>query len=221
MSRRGDETKARLLDAAERLYGERGIAGVSLREIRLEAKAGNTAAIQFHFGDRDGLLDALIDRHMQHIAALQAATYESIVDDGRAYHRRSLVEVLVRPAVEYLARGQSERAWVKIMAELADRPDLHLKEMQSLTPETGLRAAATLFGEMQRQMAARYARERLIALAQWSLHAAANYARIYDDTSDTRPHLNPEAFIENLVDMTTAALFAPVTSPRTDHAKRN
>src|SRR5690348_10081248 len=56
MTERGDRTREHLLDVAERLYGERGVASVSMREIRVASGARNTAALQFHFGDRDGLI---------------------------------------------------------------------------------------------------------------------------------------------------------------------
>src|SRR5690349_15357116 len=126
MNQRGYETRARLLDVAEQMYAERGIAGASLREIRLAAGERNTAAMQYHFGDRDGLLQALLERHMPRIAERQQALYDRIVAEGRADDERSLVEVLIRPAAEYLTLGTSERAWVKIMADLASQPDLHL-----------------------------------------------------------------------------------------------
>ena len=219
MTKRGDETREHLLDVAERLYGERGIAGVSLREIRTAAGSRNTAAVQFHFGDRDGLLQALVDRHMPRIAALQQARYELMVAESRGDDRRSLVDVLVRPTAEYLTRGPQERAWVKIMADLASLPDLHLNEMLAVTPKAGLLAGAALFDQLRLSMPPRYARERLVMLAQSSVHAAADYARMCDDPTESRRHLSAAAFIENLVDMTTGALFAPVSKPAADESR--
>jgi AcrR family transcriptional regulator len=121
---RGEQTREHLLDVAETLFGERGVAGVSLREIRLASGARNTAAVQFHFGSREGLLKALTERHMPGIAGIQRALYDEVIESGREADARSLVEVLVRPAAEYLTRGPSERAWVKIMADLGQAPEL-------------------------------------------------------------------------------------------------
>src|SRR5690242_8902992 len=125
MTERGDRTREHLLDVAERLYGERGVASVSMREIRVASGARNTAALQFHFGDRDGLIDALIARHMPRVGEIQQRLYEDTQESRRT--RRALIEVLVRPSAEYLTRGASERAWVRIMNDLAGLPDLHLK----------------------------------------------------------------------------------------------
>ena len=55
------ETRARLLSAAERLFAERGIDAVSLREITRESGARNAIAAQYHFADRAGLVQAILD----------------------------------------------------------------------------------------------------------------------------------------------------------------
>jgi len=56
-------TKERLLDSAERLFADRGIAGTSLRDITAQAEA-NLAAVNYHFGGKDGLLEAVFDRRL-------------------------------------------------------------------------------------------------------------------------------------------------------------
>ena len=80
--------------------------------------------MQFHFGDRDGLIVALAERHMPQHRCLQQGLYDTMVAEGREDDPRSLVEVLVRPSAEYLSSVTSERAWVKIMADLSSEPEL-------------------------------------------------------------------------------------------------
>jgi TetR/AcrR family transcriptional regulator, regulator of cefoperazone and chloramphenicol sensitivity len=48
------ETRARLLKAAGRLFAERGFKKVTVRDICRAARA-NVAAVNYHFGDKDGL----------------------------------------------------------------------------------------------------------------------------------------------------------------------
>ena len=55
------DTKQRILDAAEKLFGENGYAATSLRQIISEAKV-NLAAIHYHFGSKQELLDQVIIR---------------------------------------------------------------------------------------------------------------------------------------------------------------
>src|SRR5260370_2202351 len=55
------DTKEKILDTAERLIGECGYAATSLRQIIAEAGV-NLAAVHYHFGSKEELLDALVAR---------------------------------------------------------------------------------------------------------------------------------------------------------------
>ena len=82
------ETRRILLDAAEALFAERGIDNVSLIDIGRAAGQKNRNATQYHFGDKDSLLNAVLDRHTDQIAlrrremldALQAKNTISLSD---------------------------------------------------------------------------------------------------------------------------------------------
>ncbi len=204
------------MDAAEQLFGSRGVNAVSLREIRLAAGARNTTAVQFHFGDRDGLLQALVDRHMPEIAAIQQVLYDRMIAEDRAGDPRSLVDVLARPSAEYLMRGPRERSWVQIISDLGAQPDLEVPEMLAVAPEPAIRAGRMLYDILVQQMPAAVAGERMIVLAQCAVHICADRARLENDPSFSRKHVSGPDFIENLVDMLVGAVLAPVhatTSP--------
>ncbi len=55
------DTKLKILDTAERMFGEQGYDATSLRQIIAEAGV-NLAAIHYHFGSKEQLLDELILR---------------------------------------------------------------------------------------------------------------------------------------------------------------
>lgn len=209
MTARGDRTRNLLLDVAEQLFGERGVNGVSLREIRIAAGARNTAAIQFHFGDRDGLIRALEERHMPRIEILQQKLYDAMVAEGREDDSRSLVEVLVRPSADYLLLGPSERAWVKIISDLSADPDLLVKDMASSAPDAALQVSYRLYQRLSQLATPTIATERMLVLAQCTVHLCADRARLVDSV-ESRPHVPSDVFVENLIDMVCGALFAPV-----------
>ena len=48
------------IDAAEALFAERGLDGVTTREILDAAGQKNQSALQYHFGSREGLILALV-----------------------------------------------------------------------------------------------------------------------------------------------------------------
>ena len=73
-------TRERILDTAERLFADRGISGTSLR-VLTQAAGVNLAAVHYHFGSKEGLLDAVVERRaapanrerLAELASLEAA----------------------------------------------------------------------------------------------------------------------------------------------------
>jgi AcrR family transcriptional regulator len=57
------DTRTRLLDAAEELFGQHGFSGASLRAITAAAGA-NIAAVNYHFGNRAALVQEVIARRV-------------------------------------------------------------------------------------------------------------------------------------------------------------
>jgi AcrR family transcriptional regulator len=58
------DTKSRILDAAEKLFGMNGFEGTSLRDITTAADV-NLAAINYHFQTKDSLIDAIVARRIE------------------------------------------------------------------------------------------------------------------------------------------------------------
>jgi AcrR family transcriptional regulator len=63
MIEKGD-TKSRILDAAEKLFGMNGFDSTSLRDITTAADV-NLAAINYHFQSKDSLIDAIVARRIE------------------------------------------------------------------------------------------------------------------------------------------------------------
>lgn len=61
-----EDTKDRLIDAAEALFAKQGYAATSLRSITSAADA-NLAAVNYHFGSKESLLLAVLDRRLKPI----------------------------------------------------------------------------------------------------------------------------------------------------------
>jgi AcrR family transcriptional regulator len=94
------QTRAALLDAAERLWAERGIRGASLDEIA--AQAGMTkGAVYSNFTGKTDLILALLDRYTQvelgaptssHLRDTDRPPADRCADAGRQYARRLSAE---------------------------------------------------------------------------------------------------------------------------------
>jgi AcrR family transcriptional regulator len=96
------DTPSRLVAAAERLFAEGGEAATSLRAVARLAHA-NAAAVHYHFGGRDELLQAVFARQLRPVAERRMRLLtEAAHDDPPSVAR--VVEALVRPDLELLAK---------------------------------------------------------------------------------------------------------------------
>jgi AcrR family transcriptional regulator len=92
---RGPESgRETIMDAAERLFAERGIEAVSLRTINAEA-GYSVAALHYHFGTRDGLVRALLERAQPPMLRARAELLTTL--SAQAPPLEAIVEALVRP----------------------------------------------------------------------------------------------------------------------------
>lgn len=71
-----------LMLTAERLFGEHGIEGVSLRQIVTAAGQANSSAVQHHFGSKEGLVQAVYDMRLPELEAGRMRRLEQIKDQA-------------------------------------------------------------------------------------------------------------------------------------------
>ena len=114
------DTRRSLIDAAERLFARGGVASPSLREVARLAGARNVAAVQYHFGDRDGLVNAILDKHL----ATVDAERHRLLDDyeaGRTSGLHALAAALVRPYARKLDDADGGPEFLQVYADLLNR----------------------------------------------------------------------------------------------------
>jgi AcrR family transcriptional regulator len=131
---KGAETKDAILSAAIQLMSTNGINAVSVRRIQEEAGV-NIALAYHHFGSRDGLLAAVVNRSAQ--ALLRDWERELEHFEGRADDPpdpRMLLSGLFRPVV---LLSTSEPQAASLLGQLLVNPDTRLEEL-----------ATTVFGDV-------------------------------------------------------------------------
>ena len=162
------------MDSAEILMAEHGIEGVSLREILRDAQA-NPAALNYHFSSKDGLIQAILDRHghatkvprLEMIRALENADTQPTIAE--------LIDVMVDPLLEFLhEEGESGRRFLRFLARLhSDRTGIILQMENEKFPEMArgmrrLTAAACSHLSKPEQM------RRLVIVMDAMYHSLAN-----------------------------------------------
>ena len=125
------DTKERILDAAERLFDGRGVAATSLRRVIAEAGV-NLAAIHYHFGSKDQLLKAVVDRRVGPVNRHRLALLEEYerAADGPV-PAGQIVDAFVRPLFEAWFRPGREPVVTRLIGRLLGEPDF----FQKVAPE--------------------------------------------------------------------------------------
>jgi AcrR family transcriptional regulator len=115
----GERTRAALIRAGERLMAEHGIEGAMLQDVVSLAGQRNRSAVVFHFGNRDGLLRAIVAQHRPAINDERVRMLDRL-DHTDHVTIRDVVDTLVIPYVRSL-RNPSGRDYLVINGEISAR----------------------------------------------------------------------------------------------------
>lgn len=96
------DTKRELLEAAERLFAECGIARSSLRAITQEAGA-NLASVNYHFGSKEGLIKAVFARRLEPLNRERLALLDRCLQEADGEPELECVlHALISPALQMM-----------------------------------------------------------------------------------------------------------------------
>lgn len=115
------DTRESLLDAAENLFSEHGIQAASLRQITQQAGA-NLAAVNYHFGTKDGLVRAVFSRRLrpmndERLRQLELVDLEA--DDAVEQILTAFLEPLLRLVSE---KPEGVRGFARLMGRAWSEP---------------------------------------------------------------------------------------------------
>lgn len=145
-SSRADETRARLLSAAERLFAERGLSAVSNRQISEAAGQGNNFAVGYHFGTRADLVLALLKAHQEPIDVIRK---RMVADIGYVAELRDWLRCLVQPQLEHIGTSPGPTYYGQFWRQLLNDPiSVALVHQEAFTSEP----LATILDGMYRSL---------------------------------------------------------------------
>lgn len=103
-----------LILAAERLFAERGIEGVALRQVNQAANQKNISAAHYHFGSREGLVQAVLTYRLPNLDRRR----------GELLHRKSetkdlrfYLEAFIKPLVEELSPREEGNYYLRFIQQ--------------------------------------------------------------------------------------------------------
>ncbi len=141
------DTRSKILDTAEKLFAAKGVDGVSLREIN--AAAGVSAGVlHYHFGGRDELLTALLERRLPTINAERSAMLTTLQEADRPPTIRELLSVTLVPLVHLIVdEGKTGQRFVKVLGRLhLERNDVYQDLTMKHYPESRIEVIEALAG---------------------------------------------------------------------------
>jgi AcrR family transcriptional regulator len=106
MAAESQSTRERILDAAERLFGQQGFPCSSLRQITDEAGV-NLAAVNYHFGSKEELYKAVLIRRIRPVnqERIELLTDAEQLAGDQPVPIRSILEAFIRPLLRRAADG--------------------------------------------------------------------------------------------------------------------
>ncbi|WP_157517103.1 TetR/AcrR family transcriptional regulator [Mycobacterium sp. MS1601] len=107
----GEATRLKLIAVAEAMFADRGIAAVSLNEIRLAAGQSNAAVVNYHFGSKDDLIKAILEDRLVRIDEDRGRLLEQAVSGDHPAELRRLLAALILPQVSSAERGSDTSNW--------------------------------------------------------------------------------------------------------------
>jgi AcrR family transcriptional regulator len=199
-------TRSHLIRTAERLFAERGIEVVPLRDIHDAAGQRNASAINYHFGGKEQLVRAIIEDRAGATNARRLELLRSADSAGRGHDVHTLVNALVRPLADEIAAGTHYAGFLArmITERDLDRPvRLNSDPVWSNTSLAGRRLRTALPDLDHGVLTMRFQ-----LVLDLGIHALATYQSATRRDPRRLPPL--DVYVARLVDAMTGLLTAPV-----------
>jgi AcrR family transcriptional regulator len=210
------DTRDRILDSAETLFAEKGVAATSLREITRDAEV-NLAAVNYHFGSKTGLFEAVLERRLlplnrerlEALDRLEARNAPESIEIGQ------ILDALLRPAVRLIGVPASKGAsFPKLFARVILEPNPEFQQIfRRQFDEIGVR-----FHDALSRCLPHLPRAELIWRAQFLIgamaHTICHLGSIRDlcGDADAEP-VDIDELVGRLIAFATPGLKAPAPTP--------
>jgi AcrR family transcriptional regulator len=194
MTRPAELTRLSLIQAATAVFAEKGYEGGSVRLITEKAKA-NQAAINYHFGDKEGLYREVLRGAMHAFDEFNLIDDNKLPDMGRDEALRLYLRQQLMPLLQ---RNQLTLSMRLLNWEILRRTNI-FQELLATEPIPTLITAQAIAQKFLPETAS--PEERTIATI-WLVNQAFIFVRNYEHLSKPPVNLTiDEGFMERLVEM--------------------
>ncbi len=201
-----------MIEAAERLFAERGVDSVSLRQIGAAAGQKNNSAAQYHFGTREALLQAIFVHRMTRINERRLAMLRALQEEGRGEDVRGLVAAAFVPLAETVGDREHPTYYVRFLSQVAFQAGFSVIGSATAEVVEGFALVLEALREVMHEFPAPVVVERMQLVNRLIVGALAELERAA--AADEVDGTWREVLVPDLVDLGVALFMAPV-SPTT------
>ena len=205
------DTRSQIIAAAECLFAESGIDGVSLRQINLAAGQKNSSAAHYHFGSKQALISAIYEHRMKSVNARREKALEQILKENRSTDIRSLIEAFVYPIVEETDNTEGGSHYIRFMAQATGHPQLDLRDVWQKQHATGLNHVVRLLQQALPDIPPAIVGQRFGLAFEQLFHSLADREKLRH-SSDHPIEVDSALFVSNLIDCIAGSMSAPVSA---------
>jgi AcrR family transcriptional regulator len=196
-------TKHQIVLAAERLFATRGLDGASLRQIGIEAGNANNSAVQYHFGSKEQLVQAIFEYRLPQLDERR----RMLVALRDPIDLRSWMECYVLPILE---QGEQEGShYLSFVAMLHQHAERHLFDRIPAHLEAPSRHMRERISGMLDHIPEPLRTHRVLQAITFSVHASADRERALSSGHSVLPFA---VHVADLFDGLIGFLEAPVSA---------
>ncbi|UGQ12347.1 TetR/AcrR family transcriptional regulator [Yinghuangia sp. ASG 101] len=196
--------KEQIVLAAERLFAAHGLEGVSLRQVSTAAGNGNNSAVQYHFGSRDRLIQAIFEYRLPDLNERRRVLAARL----RPNDLRSWVECHIVPVLE---QGEQQGShYLGFVAKLQQTGRRDVFDQMSDEFRQPTRTFREAIAEHLAHIPEPLRSHRVAQAMAFAVHAGSQRERAQLDGGHVLPF---DLHVQDLIDGLVGFLSAPTSVP--------
>jgi len=199
-------TREKIIRTAVKLIAQQGPDGVSLNEIVRQAGQRNASALQYHFGGKSGLIQAIFDHFRPAIETRRQQMLEDILNNlqGEALSMNDVASLVVLPFAEQLDNEQGGRDYLRFAASMHN----HVLDPNRQEDGKGIDALRSILTDRSGGMPEHIVTSRRAIGKTLLLYGLSDYCRLCENDPDYDKRQRPD-----LIATLTAAFCSILTAP--------
>ena len=204
------DTRNRILDVAERMFGERGFPATSLRDITTEAGV-NVASVNYHFGSKEALLTQVLERRCKPINERRLELLDAV--EARAGDEPPELEAIIRaflspPFHAQRDWGDKNQGFLRLVGRIHSETNEEFRATFAKQFDVVFQRFTTALGHALPQLDEADLRRRMLFMVGSMAFTMSWGPTLMSRGSD--PARDPEDLLESLALYAAAGMAAPV-----------